>query len=280
MKIKFYDTSSLLAKAGHLWEDNEQIVISSTTLKELENIKTSAVKDADIKFASRKLITELTNNSDKYEVFPWRMEYYEDNNDYEINNDLKIILCANAYFKEHQEDELFFVSNDLHCQTIAKSLLGNDVIIENYVEKPYNYKGYREVQMDDNQMAEMYSDLEKNPCDLLINEYLLIKDCEGEIVDKMCWTGERLRSVQYYTFSSSWFGDVKPIKNDIYQVLAFDSLMNNRITMLKGLPGSGKSMLSLSFLFYQLEKGKIDKVVIFCNPVATNNSAKLGLIMG
>lgn len=280
MKIKFYDTSSLLAKASHLWEDNEQIVISSTTLKELENIKTSAVKDADIKFASRKLITELTNNSDKYEVFPWRMEYYEDNNDYEINNDLKIILCANAYFKEHQEDERYFVSNDLHCQTIAKSLLEKDITIENYVEKPYNYKGYREVQMDDNQMAEMYSDLEKNPCDLLINEYLLIKDCEGEIVDKMCWTGERLRPVQYYTFSSSWFGDVKPIKNDIYQVLAFDSLMNNRITMLKGLPGSGKSMLSLSFLFYQLEKGKIDKVVIFCNPVATNNSAKLGLIMG
>lgn len=280
MKIKFYDTSSLLAKTSRLWKDNEQIVISSTTLKELENIKTSANKDADIKFASRKLITELINNPDKYEVFPWHMEYYGDNNDYEINNDLKIILCANAYFKEHTEGERYFVSNDLHCRVIAEALFEKDIIVESYIEEPYDYKGYREIQMDDNQMAEMYSDLEKNPCDLLVNEYLIIKDSEGEIVDKMCWTGERLRPVQYYTFSSSWFGDVKPIKNDIHQVLAFDSLMNNKITMLKGRPGSGKSVLSLSFLFHKLEKGKIDKIVIFCNPVATNNSARLGFYPG
>ena len=57
-----------------------------------------------------------------------------------------------------------------------------------------------------------------------------------------------------------------------------DSLTNNQLTMLKGPAGSGKSFLSLSYLFDRLEHGKIDRVIIFCNTVATNGSAKLGLI--
>lgn len=276
-KIKFYDTSSLLAKVGNLWEDDEIIYLSSITLKELENIKTSANKDADIKFAARKLILELTNNSNRWVVIPWHLEYLRDiaNDDYEVNNDLKIILCANSC-----KDKInAFVSNDLHCRNIAEYIL-KDIPVESYEEEPYSYNGYKEIQMNDDEMADLYSNLEVNPCDLLINEYLLLKDTEGNIVDKMCWTGERLRPVQYYTFSSSWFGDVKPYKNDIHQVLAFDSLMNNKITMLKGLPGSGKSMTALSFLFNKLERGKIDKIVIFCNTVAAKNAAKLGFYPG
>lgn len=37
------------------------------------------------------------------------------------------------------------------------------------------------------------------------------------------------------------------------------------------------SYLSMSYLFHLLDKDKIDKIIIFCNPVATKNSAKLGL---
>ena len=47
--MKFYDTSSLLLKAGTLFDDNEYFAISSITLKELEEIKTSFNKDANIK---------------------------------------------------------------------------------------------------------------------------------------------------------------------------------------------------------------------------------------
>lgn len=46
------------------------------------------------------------------------------------------------------------------------------------------------------------------------------------------------------------FGDIKPMKDDKYQRCAFDSLLNNQITMLKGPAGSGKSMIALSYLFY------------------------------
>lgn len=49
---KFYDTSSLLLTTN-LFEQNteeNEIIISSITLKELEYIKTSSNKDYDIKY--------------------------------------------------------------------------------------------------------------------------------------------------------------------------------------------------------------------------------------
>ena len=52
-KFKFYDTCSILLKANFLFQDEENIVISSVTLEELENIKTSATKSLDVKAAAR-----------------------------------------------------------------------------------------------------------------------------------------------------------------------------------------------------------------------------------
>ena len=50
MMINFYDTCSLLSKANTLFTDNEErFVISSITLEELENIKTSTKKDNEVK---------------------------------------------------------------------------------------------------------------------------------------------------------------------------------------------------------------------------------------
>jgi len=59
-----------------------------------------------------------------------------------------------------------------------------------------------------------------------------------------------------------------------------DSLCNNQITMVKGPAGTGKTFLSLGYLMHLLEKGKIDKIIVFCNTVATKNSAKLGYYPG
>ena len=58
------------------------------------------------------------------------------------------------------------------------------------------------------------------------------------------------------------------------------ALNNNQITMLKGPAGTGKSYLALSYLLNRLEKRKIDKIIIFCNTVATKGSAKLGYLPG
>lgn len=60
----------------------------------------------------------------------------------------------------------------------------------------------------------------------------------------------------------------------------FDSLINNQITLIKGPAGSGKTTISLAFLMSELERHRLDKVIIFCNPVATINSARLGFYPG
>ena len=65
MKYKFYDTSSLLYETN-LFEEDSIILVSSITLKELENIKVSNNKDFKIKQLSGKLLHILDNNIDKY----------------------------------------------------------------------------------------------------------------------------------------------------------------------------------------------------------------------
>ena len=59
-----------------------------------------------------------------------------------------------------------------------------------------------------------------------------------------------------------------------------DSLENNKITLVKGPAGSGKTFISLGYLLHKLERNKIDKIIVFCNTVATKNSAKLGFYPG
>jgi len=50
--------------------------------------------------------------------------------------------------------------------------------------------------------------------------------------------------------------------------------------MVKGPAGSGKTMISLAYLMSELEKGNLDKIIVFCNTIATANSAKLGFYPG
>ena len=76
------------------------------------------------------------------------------------------------------------------------------------------------------------------------------------------------------------FGKICPKNGDIYQQFALDSLATNQITLLRGHAGTGKSMLAFAHMFSLLETGKIDKIIIFCNTVATKGSAKLGFYPG
>ena len=74
------------------------------------------------------------------------------------------------------------------------------------------------------------------------------------------------------------FGKHKPY--DVFQELALDSFKTNQMTIIRGAAGTGKSLLSLAFLFQQLQKNKINKIIIFCNTIATAGSAKLGYYPG
>lgn len=278
MIVKFYDTCSLLMKATTLFDELENIVISSITLEELENIKTSANKDADVKFSARKLVHELDERYGDYEIVMYKEEFFDEYfSEYAKNNDLKILACALNYAKHHPSDDVIFITNDLCLKHIARMHLD---FVDSVVEEDDGYVGYLDVTLDEREMEYFYQNPTQNIYDLCINEYLIVRDSDGEIVDRLCWTGKDYRHLDFTKFNSKWFGEVKPMKDDIYQMLAADSLNKNQITMIKGPAGSGKTYLALGFLMSKLEKHQIDKIIVFCNTVATKNSAKLGYYPG
>ena len=280
MKYKCYDTCSLLEQAGHLFDSDEfTLVISSITLEELENIKTSGNKDPDVKYAARKVLTDMDEHYGAFEIMLYNDSYGDMmmRDGISLSNDAKIIACARHFATKHPQDEVIFVTNDLICRHIASMYF----VTEKVIEEDYDYDGYKEVYLDEDGLIEFYSNQDKNLYDLFINQYLLVYDANsGDCIERLVWTGDGYRRLAYNTFASKWFGDVKPMKGDLYQSLVADSFSNNKITLVKGPAGSGKTYLSLGFLMHKLERNKIDRIIVFCNTVATKNSAKLGFYPG
>ena len=280
MKYKCYDTCSLLEQAGHLFDSDEfTLVISSITLEELENIKTSGNKDPDVKYAARKVLMDMDEHYGAFEIVLYNDSYGDMmmRDGISLSNDAKIIACARHFAAKHPQDEVIFVTNDLICRHIASMYF----ITEKVIEEDYDYDGYKEVYLDEDGLIEFYSNQDKNLYDLFINQYLLVYDANsGDCIERLVWTGDGYRRLAYNTFASKWFGDVKPMKGDLYQSLVADSFSNNKITLVKGPAGSGKTYLSLGFLMHKLERNKIDRIIVFCNTVATKNSAKLGFYPG
>lgn len=275
--IYFYDTCSLLSKLDEAFAD--KFYISTVTLKELENIKTSAAKDADIKYKARKLIHLLTEHQDKYTAVPF--EWEEEIKGYNLlpdNNDSKIIFTA--YYKWlREEPNLAFVTEDLCCYHIARNINSSFPVIYHKEDYKDEYTGFTVMELADSEAEarfyDKYLDWEKLDN---INEYLLIKNNSNEIIDTYKYTEDGYKTLQYPIFNSRMFGTIKP--KDKYQQIAMDSLKTNKITMIRGAAGSGKTLLSFAYLFEQLEKHEIEKIIVFCNTVATQNSAKLGFYPG
>lgn len=281
MQQFFYDTCALLNELHHAFE--EKFFISSITLKELENIKTSAYKDNEIKFKARKLMHLLDENEDKYQVILYDNSW--DNKLSEIsvlsdNNDSRIILSALKITQEEkaQGNTIVFVTSDLCCKRIASAVGLN--VFQSKEEDNSDYTGFLTLDINSNNLANFYENLnsKENTYNLLINQYLIICNEKHEYLDCYKWTEDGLKRISYPVFESKMFGKIKP--KDIYQQIAMDSMMKNKLTMIRGAAGTGKSYLAFGYLFYLLEKHEIEKIVIFCNTVATLGSAKLGYYPG
>lgn len=279
MMINFYDTSSLILNSKLIFEFQEPFVISSITLEELERIKSSNDKNLDIKIAVRYLLHQLNEHIGDYEVCLFRENMLnpilEEN--LSVNNDMKILATAIYY---NNINPINFITNDLSQKTIAR-LFFDDNQIDSIQEIEDNYKGYIIKQFsDDKEMEYFYSNYINSPVfsEMLYNEYLILKNPEGNIIDRLAYTPSGYRNISFENFDSKQFGRIKPL--DIQQQMAADSFTHNKITMIRGKGGSGKSCLALGYLFNQLEKNRIDKIVIFCNTIAAKGAARLGYYAG
>ena len=279
-KRKFFDTNAILDLQDKMFEDD--FCISSISLQEMENIKTSGRKDEETKYKARKALHLLDENKDKYEVviYTTAMENYIVEKQLEITPDTKIIAsCAFSKGLLPQDTDFVFVTNDIACKMIANKIFSLEVesVGENKLDE---YKGFVEKSLSEDEMAYFYEHLQENVFDLYTNEYLILKNDKNQIVDKFRWDGCEYQNVKFPTIKSNYFGSVKPYNGDIYQQMVLNSLSYNQVTMVKGAAGTGKSYLAIGYLMWLLEKRKIEKIIVFCNTVATANSAKLGYYPG
>ena len=288
-KIYFYDTCALLENFQKAF-DRGRVTISSITLKELEEIKTASYKDEEIKYKARKLLHYIQEHMNEIDIVIYKnnLDEYLNSLSLPLNNDSRIIVSALILLEEEKEDnKLIFFSNDISCATIAASV-GLEVQT-NYIDYSEEYTGFKEITLNEQELAKFYSDIvyqKENPYNLLNEQYLLIKhrnnevkNKNNEIIDIYKWSEKMgYTKIRYNKFDSKTFGKVTA--KDDYQRIAMDALKNHQITMLRGKAGTGKSYLSFAYMFELLEKNEIDKIIIFCNTVATKGSAKLGFYPG
>lgn len=269
--IKLYDTNALIDLYDKIFD--EEFYVSRISLRELENIKNSKNKDEETKYRARKLSKRFQEQSYMYHTVCTEFD-----NDPHLGNDDKIIKAVK--FLQDEGIDVVFMTNDACCYNLAKAE-GLKVRSTGAESDDESYLGFRELNLTEDELSEFYSCKDAYMCkihpEILQNEYFFIKT-KDEVVDIYRRVGNEAKRVLYPVFNSEFFGDVKA--KDIYQRIAMDSMMNNQITIVRGPAGSGKSWLCMSYLFSLLEKGKIDKIIIFCNTVAVKNAAKLGFYPG
>ena len=269
--IKLYDTNALIDLYNKIFD--EEFYVSRISLRELENIKNSKNKDEETKYRARKLSKRFQEQSYMYHTVCTEFD-----NDPYLGNDDKIIKAVK--FLQDEGIDVVFMTNDACCYNLAKAE-GLKVRSTGAESDDESYLGFRELNLTEEELSEFYSCKDAYMCkihpEILQNEYFFIK-AKDEVVDIYRRVGNEAKRVSYPVFNSEFFGDVKA--KDIYQRIAMDSMMNNQITIVRGPAGSGKSWLCMSYLFSLLEKGKIDKIIIFCNTVAVKNAAKLGFYPG
>ena len=271
--MKFIDTNGLLVLQNRLLD--EQFVISSKSLEELEHIKVSANKDQDIKYKARQVVRLLEENEGKYQVVIPDNETFEIIKDFqlEINPDNIIMACAYQY---SQSNDIIFYTNDICCKLIAKNRFG--LSVGEIKNKTCDYKGYKTISIDDTEMAYLYQNLKSNIYDLLINQYLIVQNQQNEVIDKLIWNGEIHKPISYKQINNDFSGKIKP--RNIQQELAFDLLQNKNTTIkiLTGVYGSGKDYLMTSTAIDLIRQKRYEKIMWVRNNIEVKNSKPIGFL--
>ena len=276
----FLDTNALLELQASAFA--EQFVIAQETLSEIEEIKTSYNKDGEIKYKARNVARLLREHEGEYEV----VLYSEDIEELLRENCLSLtpdnIIVATAY-QYNKKEKILMCTDDLVCSFIAKHVffLPTKSVLELHLTRDISeYKGYIDVTLSDEEMSDFYQHTNENRFGCLVNEYVLVRKSDGEIVDYLRWDGEGYRALSFKQVNTHHMGKVKPINPE--QRLAFDMLQNKDITIkvLSGKFGTGKDYIMLSNALKMVEDGKYDRLVYVRNTLGVSNVSEIGFLPG
>lgn len=271
MAKRFLDTNAIISDCT----DISNVLISSKTLEELENIKSSSHKDNDIKYKARVAVRAIREQ--KPEIVVVQKSDYDKIEELglEITNDNLIIASAWRY---SQENSIVFVTQDILCGLIAEKYFGLNVI--SVCEKSSDdYKGYIDYHFStDEEIAEFYSNMQNNTLGLMINQYAILYNPNGEIIDKVKWDGICNKTISYKPISNDFVGKVKP--RNIQQELCFDMLQDNKSTIkvIRGNFGTGKDYLMVTHAIQLIKQNKYDKLIWIRNNVEVKDTNPIGFL--
>ena len=145
-----------------------------------------------------------------------------------------------------------------------------------------DYKGYIELNLDDEKLAHFYNNKEAYAELYMMkeNQYLLVKDSTGEVVDKYCFQNGELRPVLYHKLGGTFTGAIKP--RNPQQICAFDMLKDktSKVKLITGRFGSGKTLAMTNAALELVEKGKFDRIVWVRNNVSVKDAPDIGFLPG
>ena len=267
--MKFYDTSALLDLGTTVLTDH--FLIASTTLYELEDIKTSGKKDESTKAKARAVTRMLAEHMDMYTVVMidplvavsiFETHPIKDNNDGWIMTtarwwlDTTIRNLENAVEADQREtvlslqpqvDSFRFVTSDLSCLNLAQQVmkLPTEYTFPDSAHGSTDYRGWTETTLADGgeeAMAMAYQTHDegyayKNLFGTPLNGYLIVRDPDTAADDNQA--GD---AVGWLRWNGKKYVPVKYKKisnrftGDIkplndQQKLAFDMLQNDDITV-------------------------------------------------
>ena len=276
----FLDTNALLNLGENAFK--ERFIIAQKTLEEIENIKISSNKDNEIKYKARNIARLLDAHENGYDVIAYSPEIKHIIDNHFLSETPDNIILASAYYCNLNEPVLV-CSDDLNCKFISRNIFGlttkgiNEI---NLVKNLDEYTGYKDVTLSDEEMSYFYLHSNENIYGCLMNEYLIIRKSDGEVVDYRKWNGEEYKAISYKQISSKFLGKIKPRNPE--QTLAFDMIQDKGITIkvLSGGFGSGKSYLMISNALKMIEDGRFDKLVYIRNPITVSNITEIGFLPG
>lgn len=142
--------------------------------------------------------------------------------------------------------------------------------------------GCIEIQLNQEKLAAFYNNKElyAELFNLKENQYLLIKDDTGEVVDRYCYQNGELRQVMFTRLGGTFTGTIKPRNPE--QVCLFDMLKDktSKIKLVTGRFGSGKTLAMIYAALELIEKGKFDRIVWVRNNVTVKDAPDIGALPG
>lgn len=140
------------------------------------------------------------------------------------------------------------------------------------------YKGYKVISNEE-EVTRFYQ--KEYPIDdLNENEYLLIANENGEIVDKYYIHDGKYEQVRWTPIKNRWIGEIKPLT--ITQELGFHMLQTapSTLKVFNSSYGVGKSFLSAAYTLSCLEKGIYNKAILIRPNIGVKDYPSLGLVPG